>query len=157
MKRLTHLRPDTDIPDMVNITNKPSIMRSAHAQARVTLPPDAMHYLIENGMTTKKGSVIQVSILAGIMGAKRTGELIPLCHTLSLTGCSIDIQQEGNDFVIDCLTSTHAQTGVEMEALTGAGIAALTLYDMCKSLLKGTNESIQIREIILLEKIKSMS
>ena len=100
-------------------------------------------------MQTKKGPVFQTAIIAGIMAAKKTGELIPLCHPLGLENCKLVISlNEQREVVIDCTASITAKTGVEMEALVGASIAALTIYDMCKAM----SHDIVIRETKLIEK-----
>ena len=100
-------------------------------------------------ISTKKGPVFQTAILAGIMGAKKTGELIPLCHPLGMDNCQIDIHiNEQREVVIDCTASITAKTGIEMEALTGATVAALTIYDMCKAF----SHNIIIKETKLMEK-----
>jgi cyclic pyranopterin monophosphate synthase len=137
-------------PAMVNVGEKPVTRRTAHAVATVTLP-DALAELIRDGeIATKKGPVFQTAILAGVMGAKRTSDLIPLCHPLSLDDCQIQIVPDTakGEVVIHCRVQTHAKTGVEMEALTGATVAALTLYDMGKAISHG----IIIRDVRLLEK-----
>jgi cyclic pyranopterin phosphate synthase len=97
---------------------------------------------------TKKGSVFQTAIIAGIMGAKKTPELIPLCHPLSLNQINVEINYQDEHIQIVCSASLNGKTGVEMEALTGASVAALTIYDMCKAM----SHEIVIREIELLEK-----
>jgi cyclic pyranopterin phosphate synthase len=141
-------------PRMVDVGGKPVTLRTAHAVAVVALPP-ALGALLSGGdIASAKGSLFQAAILAGIMGAKRTGELIPLCHPLPLDACHVEIEArrpapDGSlEVEIHCRARTRARTGVEMEALTGASIAALTLYDMGKAVSKG----IIIREIRLLEK-----
>jgi len=139
---------------MVDVGGKKATRRTAHAVAIVVLPP-ALAGLLEGGeISTPKGSIFQASVLAGIMGAKRTSDLIPLCHPLPLDDCSVEIvahrpAADGSmEVEIHCRARTEARTGVEMEALTGASIAALTLYDMGKAATHG----IVIREIRLLEK-----
>jgi len=139
---------------MVDVGAKPATRRTAHAVAVVVLPP-ALAGLLEGGeIATAKGPVFQAAILAGIMGAKRTSELIPLCHPLPLDDCKVEIEArapgaDGSvEVEIHCRARTEARTGVEMEALTGASIAALTLYDMGKAATHG----IVIKEIRLLEK-----
>lgn len=137
-------------PAMVNVGEKPVTRRTAHAVATVTLP-GALAELISNGeIATKKGPVFQTAILAGVMGAKRTSDLIPLCHPLSLDDCQIEIVPDAakGEVEIHCRVRTDAKTGVEMEALTGAAVAALTLYDMGKAISHG----IVIRDVRLLEK-----
>ncbi len=151
---LTHLHSQTEQPTMVDISNKDASARFAKAQSRISLPAAAMTYLREQGFASSKGSVIHTAVLAGIMAAKQTSSLIPLCHTLTLTSCTVDIHDEENDFVVECSVQTLAQTGVEMEALMGASVAALTLYDMCKSLVKETPYSMVIHSLQLLTKTK---
>ena len=135
---------------MVNVGDKPVTKRTAHAVAVVTLPAELAALLHEGDIATKKGPVFQTAILAGVMGAKQTSSLIPLCHPLPLYDCQIEIEPsaDGREVTIHCRAQTHAKTGVEMEALTGASVAALTLYDMGKAISHG----IVIKEIRLLEK-----
>ncbi len=136
-------------PNMVDVSEKQATKRIAKAQAIVVLSDDILQHLVNNDIQTKKGSVFQTAIIAGIMGAKKTGELIPLCHSLGLENCHISIQlSTQNEVVILCTATITAKTGVEMEALTGASIAALTIYDMCKAF----SHHIIIKEIKLLEK-----
>ena len=140
-------------PAMVNVGAKAITRRTARAVATVSLPAELAVLLRDGEIATKKGPIFQTAILAGVMGAKKTSELIPLCHPLPLDDCQIHIDSrllpDGTGEVsIHCHTQTHAKTGVEMEALTGATIAALTLYDMAKAVSHG----IVIREIRLLEK-----
>ena len=137
-------------PAMVNVGEKPVTRRTAHAVAIVTLP-EALAALLRDGeIATKKGPIFQTAILAGVMGAKRTGELIPLCHPLSLDDCQMHIEADAarGEIAIHCRVRTEAKTGVEMEAMTGASIAALTFYDMAKAVTHG----IVIKEVRLLEK-----
>ena len=127
--------------------------RTAHAVAVVTLPPELAALLHDGEIATKKGPIFNTAILAGVMGAKRTADLIPLCHPLPLEDCQVEIESralaDGSaEAIIHCRVRTHAKTGVEMEALTGATVAALTLYDMGKAVSHG----IVIRETRLLEK-----
>ena len=134
---------------MVDVGGKPVTRRTAHAVAVIALPPALAALLRDGEIATKKGSVFQTAILAGVMGAKRTSDLIPLCHPLGLDDCKIEIKESGNGGIeIHCRVETHARTGVEMEALTGASIAALAFYDMGKSVAPG----IVIKNIRLLEK-----
>ena len=136
-------------PAMVNVGSKAVTRRTAHAVAVVALPPELAALLQGGDIATKKGSIFQTAILAGVMGAKRTAELIPLCHPLPLEDCKIAIEWgEGNEVLVECSVRATHKTGVEMEALTGASVAALTIYDMCKALTHG----IRIREVALLEK-----
>ncbi|RPD41386.1 cyclic pyranopterin monophosphate synthase MoaC [Chitinophaga barathri] len=129
----THL-DEQDRPQMVDVGGKADTERTAVAQSRVYLPPAVRSCISGQELVTKKGAVFQTAIIAGIMAAKKTPELIPLCHTLLLNHCSVDIKLEGEEAVIRCTVKTFGKTGVEMEALTGASVAALTVYDMCKAL-----------------------
>jgi cyclic pyranopterin phosphate synthase len=121
-------------PTMVDVSDKSSTKRAAVAESRVRFPPNVAAALRENGLRSPKGPVFDTAIVAGVMGAKRTHELIPFCHPLGLESCRVVIDLEGDTAVIRCSVSVHHKTGVEMEALTGASIAALTVYDMCKAL-----------------------
>jgi len=122
-------------PTMVDVGEKQVTTRTALAQSIVQLSPAVIESLKENDGLSKKGPVFQTAILAGIMAAKKTHDLIPLCHPLPLSKCSIDISiNENNEVFIESFVKTKGKTGVEMEALTGASIAALTIYDMCKSM-----------------------
>ena len=137
-------------PTMVNVGDKAVTKRTAHAVAIVTLPPELAVLLHDGEITTKKGPIFHAAVLAGVMGAKKTGDLIPLCHPLPLDDCQIEIQPDRDraEIEIHCRVQTHAKTGVEMEALTGATVAALTLYDMAKAVSHG----IVIKQVRLLEK-----
>jgi cyclic pyranopterin monophosphate synthase len=129
----THLDSDRH-PTMVDVGDKTATKRTAVAEARVRFPASVAAALRENGLRSAKGPVFDTAIVAGVMGAKRTHELIPFCHPLGLENCRITIDLDGDTAVIRCTVSVHHKTGVEMEALTGASIAALTIYDMCKAL-----------------------
>jgi len=133
---------------MVNIGAKKVTLRRAMAEARVSLPAEVVQGISGNDIQSAKGPVFQTAIIAGIQGAKRTGELIPLCHPLALDHVGIKIHMEGSEAVVRCEASLEAKTGVEMEALTGASIAALTIYDMCKAL----SHDIVIHGLRLIEK-----
>ncbi len=135
-------------PAMVDVSDKTAVKRVAQAQARVMFPPHVAAALRDNGLRSPKGPVFDTAIVAGVMAAKRTHELIPFCHPLGLESCKIAIELEGDVAVIRCTVSVHHKTGVEMEALTGASIAALTIYDMCKAL----SHEIVIGEVRLLSK-----
>ena len=137
-------------PAMVNVGDKPVTRRTAHAVALVTLPGELAALLREGEIATKKGPIFQTAILAGVMGAKKTSELIPLCHPLGLDDCQIHIQAhpDRGEIEIHCRAQVQGKTGVEMEALTGATIAALTFYDMAKAVTHG----IVINNVRLLEK-----
>jgi cyclic pyranopterin phosphate synthase len=123
-----------DRPHMVDVGGKADTERTAIAESRVFLPAAVRNCMSGEELVTKKGAVFQTAIIAGIMAAKKTPELIPLCHTLLLDHCSVTVKLEGEEAVIRCTVKTHGKTGVEMEALTGASVAALTVYDMCKAL-----------------------
>ena len=150
---LSHINAQNQ-PAMVNVGEKPVTKRMAHAVAIVRLPAELARLISGDEIASKKGPVFQTAILAGVMGAKKTSELIPLCHPLPMEDCQIEIRPGTPDasgaveVTIDCRVSTHAKTGVEMEALTGASIAALTLYDMGKAVAK----AIVIKEVRLVEK-----
>jgi cyclic pyranopterin phosphate synthase len=137
-------------PSMVDVGAKAVTRRTAHAVARVTLPGELAALLRDGEIATKKGPLFHTAVLAGVMGAKRTSDLIPLCHPLALHDCQVEIRPDAarGEVEVHCRVSTEARTGVEMEALTGASVAALTLYDMAKAVSHG----IVIREIRLLEK-----
>jgi cyclic pyranopterin phosphate synthase len=136
-------------PAMVDVGGKAVTHRRATAEARVRFPPEVAEALRDSGFETSKGPVFQTAIIAGTMAAKRTHELIPFCHPLGLDNCRLEIDMDGrNEAVVRCSVSVHHRTGVEMEALTGASIAALTIYDMCKAL----SHEIVIAELRLVEK-----
>ena len=139
----------TGKPVMVDIIEKGISQRMATARSIVVLPKEVLDKLMNGDIQTKKGTVFQTAIIAGIMAAKKTGELIPLCHPLGLDNCNINIELNKHDeLIIDCTASIEAKTGVEMEALVGASIAALTVYDMCKAF----SHDIIIKEIKLMKK-----
>ncbi|KXV33593.1 cyclic pyranopterin monophosphate synthase MoaC [Gluconobacter thailandicus] len=148
MKTLTHVNERGEDPRMVDVSGKDVTERTAHAQARVLFPADVAKALSDAGFMTKKGAVLTVAQIAGVMGVKATSQLIPLCHPLSLNGCRVEITMEGDEAVIDCRVSCQGKTGVEMEALTGASVAALTIYDMCKAL----SHDMVIRDVRLMGK-----
>ncbi|RFP64767.1 cyclic pyranopterin monophosphate synthase MoaC [Hymenobacter lapidiphilus] len=146
--KLTHLDASGQ-PAMVDVGTKTPTRRVAVARSRVVLGPEIMALVKEGDLPTRKGPVFQTAILAGIMGAKRTSELIPLCHPLGLDNCQVTIEPDGPDAVrIECTATLTGKTGVEMEALTGASVAALTIYDMCKAL----SHDIVIQETRLISK-----
>jgi cyclic pyranopterin phosphate synthase len=128
----SHLTANSN-PTMVDVGDKAVTRRTAVAESRVQLPSAVADALRANGLQSPKGPVFDTAIVAGIMGAKRTHELIPFCHPLGIEHCGITIELDGATAVIRCTVSVHHKTGVEMEALTGASIAALTIYDMVKS------------------------
>jgi cyclic pyranopterin phosphate synthase len=145
---LSHLDPDNR-PRMVDVGGKETTRRTARARAQVQLPEILARQFDGKELHLAKGPVFHTASLAGIMAAKRTSELIPLCHPLPLDQCQVTLEMSGSGLVtIDATASTEARTGVEMEALTAASVAALTLYDMCKS----TNPGIVIERLGLIEK-----
>lgn len=148
MADFTHL--DTfGNPTMVDVGAKPVTRRVARARAVVALPEIVLDSFARGDIQTAKGAVFQTAILAGIMGAKKTGDLIPLCHPLGLDNCQVHIYlNDLREVVVECTASNTGKTGVEMEALTGASVAALTIYDMCKAF----SHHIVIKEVRLLEK-----
>jgi cyclic pyranopterin phosphate synthase len=116
---------------MVDVSDKAVTARTATAQVRVEMQPATLA-MIQQG-SAKKGDVLGVARLAGIMGAKRTSDLIPLCHPLAITSVKVDLEADASGVAITATVRTTGQTGVEMEALTAASVAALTVYDMCKA------------------------
>jgi cyclic pyranopterin phosphate synthase len=148
MSEFSHL-DSTGKATMVDVSAKIVTHRTATARSIVYLPDEVLVQLTNGDLQTKKGSVFQTAIIAGIMAAKKTGDLIPLCHPLGLDNCKIDIEfNDQQEVVINCTATIIAKTGIEMEALVGASIAALTIYDMCKAL----SHSIVIKETRLIEK-----
>jgi cyclic pyranopterin phosphate synthase len=133
MSSFSHLDSNNQ-PTMVDVADKAVTKRIAVAEARVVFPANVADALRANAFHSAKGPVFQTAIIAGVMAAKRTHELIPFCHPLGLENCKIHIDLEGNEAVIRCTATVTGKTGVEMEALTGASVAALTIYDMCKAL-----------------------
>lgn len=131
--RLTHV-DETGAARMVDVSGKQVTVRSATAMARVRLSPDTIRLLRGEGVP--KGDTLAVARIAGIMAAKRTPDLIPLCHPLAIAGVQVDLQVEDDAVTIRAIVRTAERTGVEMEALTSASVAALTVYDMVKSVDK---------------------
>src|SRR5271154_1620994 len=135
-------------PTMVDVSEKAAGKRTATAEARVRFPKEVAASLRESGLRSAKGPIFDTAVVAGVMAAKRTHELIPFCHPLGIENCAIQIgQSSSSEIVVRCEVSVHHRTGVEMEALTGATVAALTIYDMCK----GLSHDIQIEHVRLLE------
>jgi cyclic pyranopterin phosphate synthase len=143
MKKLSHY-DSAGSPRMVDVSDKAETRRTARAHAFVKIAPEVLAKLPEN----PKGSPLEIARIAGISAAKRTSELIPLCHPLMLTHADVEVTVEAEGVRIVASATTTAQTGIEMEAMTAAAVAALTVYDMTKALDKG----IEIREVYLLEK-----
>ena len=120
---------------MVDVSAKPATAREAVAECRVRFPTAVAKQLRAAGMASAKGPVLDTAIIAGTMAVKRTHELVPFCHPLPIDGCRFDLGWSGEAVLrIECAVRTTHRTGVEMEALTGATVAALTVYDMCKAL-----------------------
>jgi cyclic pyranopterin phosphate synthase len=143
MKKLSHYDP-TGSPRMVDVSAKPETLRTARAQAFVRMPPAVLKRLHDN----PKGDPLAIARIAGIAAAKRTAELIPLCHPLLLAHADVAVETEKDGVRIVASAAATGPTGVEMEALTAASVAALTVYDMTK----GLDKSIEIQDIYLLEK-----
>jgi len=146
---LSHL-DENGLPKMVDISAKPETARRAEAEAVVTFPEEAWSKLTKDGFTTKKGGIFDVAITAGTMALKKTSETIPFCHAIPIEGSSISIapDESKHTLIVRCSVKTTGRTGVEMEAMTGASAAGLTLYDMTKSLGLG----IEISSVRLLSK-----
>lgn len=142
-RKLSHYDRSGDAR-MVDVSGKEHSVREAEASAFVAMSPEVLNALASN----PKGDPLSVARLAGIMAAKKTSELIPLCHPLPLAHIDVNLRQCENGIAITSSAKTSAETGVEMEALVAASVAALTVYDMCKALDKG----IEIREIVLQRK-----
>jgi cyclic pyranopterin phosphate synthase len=147
VKRLTHIAADGRA-QMVDVSAKPLSARSAVAEGRIALAKDTLALIRKNEIA--KGDVIATARLAGIQAAKRTAHLIPLCHTIPLSEVKIEIELSKTGATITCTARTVAQTGVEMEALTGVSVALLTIYDMCKVV----DKKMEIDSVRLLEKTK---
>ncbi|MEJ0005748.1 MAG: cyclic pyranopterin monophosphate synthase MoaC [Steroidobacteraceae bacterium] len=144
---LTHLSARNQ-PTMVDVGDKEVTRRVASAEARIRLPRAVLLALRKSGHRTKKGPIFDTAIIAGVMAAKRTAELIPFCHPLMLDNCKLEVGPAPGGIRIVCSAAVSGRTGVEMEALTGATVAALTVYDMCKAL----SHDIEITGVRLLAK-----
>ena len=145
---LTHV-DERGRPRMVDVGGKAVSARMARAEAEIVFPLEIDRQLRAQGFHVAKGPVLATAIIAGVMGAKRTAELIPFCHPLSLEDCAIEIEpSEQGCWRVLCSVKLNARTGAEMEALTGAAVAALAVYDMCKAL----SPEIEIRRLRLVEK-----
>ena len=147
MSKLSHV-DEKNRPAMVDVSDKSVTAREACARSVVRLPDPVADAIDGGEIATRKGPVFATAIIAGVMAAKRTHELIPFCHPLGLEDCNIGIELVDGDAIIECRCKIHHKTGVEMEALTGATVAALTIYDMCKAL----SHDIVIGETRLLSK-----
>jgi len=147
-KKLSHVDP-SGRPRMVDVGAKRVTSRVATAEAHVVFPRAAAATLRKNDLRSAKGSIVDTAIIAGTMAVKRTHELIPFCHPLAIERCSFEIDfDDGDTLMIRCTVAVTHKTGVEMEALTGASVAALTVYDMCKAL----SHEIVIGDVRLVEK-----
>lgn len=145
---LSHIDKNNQ-PAMVDVSKKIATVRTAHARAIIKLNKEIIELFSGEDIKSKKGPVFQTAIIAGVMAAKKTSDLIPLCHPIGLEDCQIKIAlNDSEEAVIDCITKVTHKTGVEMEALTGASVAALTIYDMCKAI----SHDLVIKEIKLIEK-----
>jgi cyclic pyranopterin phosphate synthase len=147
VKRLTHIAADGRA-QMVDVSAKPLSARTALAEGRIALAKETVALIRKNEIA--KGDVIATARLAGIQAAKRTAHLIPLCHTIPLSDVKIEIEVAKGGVTVRCTARTVAQTGVEMEALTGVSVALLTIYDMCKAV----DKEMVIGEVRLLSKSK---
>jgi cyclic pyranopterin phosphate synthase len=149
MARLTHLDRRGEA-SMVDVSAKPVVLREAVAQGQIRLRRETLRLIEANGIA--KGNVLGTARLAGIMAAKKTGELIPLCHPLPITHCEVqfEIPKEQDLIVIRATAKIASQTGVEMEALTAVSVAALTIYDMCKAV----DKTMRITDVKLISKTK---
>lgn len=147
-KKLSHVDP-SGRPRMVDVREKRVTAREATAEAHVVFPHAVAKTLRKNDLRSAKGSIVDTAIIAGTMAVKRTHELIPFCHPLAIEKCAFEIDFGARDtLTIRCTVAVTHKTGVEMEALTGASVAALTVYDMCKAIDRG----MVLGEIRLLEK-----
>ena len=148
MTNFTHINKNNN-PKMVNVSEKKITKRTAIAKASMFLGTTIISHFNSEELITKKGPVFQTAIIAGIQGVKKTSELIPMCHPLLINGVDIDIQIIDTEHIeVLCEVTIEGKTGVEMEALTGANIACLTIYDMCKSI----SQEMVIKEVKLVEK-----
>lgn len=148
---LTHL-DSQGRANMVDVSDKAQTVREAVAEARVRMQPSTLQMIVDG--EHPKGDVFAVARIAGIQAAKKTSDLIPLCHPLMLTSVKVELQPDGEDAVlIRARCKLTGQTGVEMEALTAASVAALTIYDMCKAVDRG----MLIEQVRLLEKLGGKS
>lgn len=147
MSEFTHLDKQGTI-SMVDVSAKPVQQREAVARGEIRLLPDTIKKIQSNEIA--KGNVLATARLAGIMAAKKTGELIPLCHPLGISHCEVNFELASDRIIITATTRVAAQTGVEMEALTAVSVAALTIYDMCKAI----DKTMRIEGIQLVSKTK---
>lgn len=132
MKEFSHVDKKNN-PCMVDVSDKTETARYALARTEISLPQVVRDQFVDGEINSKKGPVFQTAIIAGTMALKQTAQLIPFCHQLNIEGSKVEIKLEGESAIIDCSVKTFGKTGVEMEALMGAQVAALTIYDMCKA------------------------
>jgi cyclic pyranopterin phosphate synthase len=150
MKRLSHIGGDGRA-QMVDVSAKPLSARTAVASGRIKLQRETLDLIAKDQIA--KGNVFATARVAGIQAAKQTAQLIPLCHTIPLSDVKIDIVAGSNGAEVTCTTRTIAQTGVEMEALTGVSVALLTIYDMCKAV----DKEMEFSQVRLIEKTKTQN
>ncbi len=146
IENFTHIRGGQ--PTMVDISEKSASRRTAVAEVRMELGVEIIARFQNNDLQGPKGPVFQTAIIAGTMAVKKTSELIPFCHPLPVENCEFQIVPGATGIAIRCEVSTGGKTGVEMEAMTGASVAALTVYDMCKAM----NKAIRIHDLRLISK-----
>lgn len=147
VSKLTHVNSKGKAR-MVNVSGKPDQLRTAKASGFIHLSKETVQMIKENSL--KKGEVLTVSEIAGIMGGKKTSELIPLCHPLLISKIEVDLKLEKNGVMAESFAECTGKTGIEMEALTAVSIALLTVYDMCKAV----DKNMKISDIVLIEKTK---
>jgi len=147
MKKLTHIDAEGKAR-MVDVSEKAVTVREAVARGFVSMKPETVRLILDKNIP--KGDVIATARIAGMMAAKKTGELIPMCHPLNLTSVAVEmnVEEEKNRVRVEARVKTVGQTGVEMEALTAVSVAALTIYDMCKAV----DKEMMISDIVLVEK-----
>jgi len=131
--KLSHI-DESGNATMVDVSQKVASVRTAIASGTIKFPVAVFKSLSDQDFVGKKGSIVQTAVIAGIQGVKKTSELIPLCHQINLSKINVEIEPGKDVFRITCTVKCNEKTGVEMEALTGVSIAALTIYDMCKAL-----------------------
>src|SRR5947209_904154 len=148
MNRLTHVSTDGKA-QMVDVSSKPMSTRTAIAKGTIKLQRKTLDLISKDRIA--KGNVFATARLAGIQAAKQTAQLIPLCHTIPLSEVKIDVESTRDGAEVTCTARTIAQTGVEMEALTGVAVALLTIYDMCKAV----DKKMQIADVRLIKKTKT--
>ncbi len=143
--KLTHFN-ENGRSRMVDVSEKADTEREAVAKGSIIMKPETVQLIKEGKM--KKGDVLAVAQVGGIMGAKKTSDIIPMCHNIFLTGCNIEFEIKENEIIIEATSKTYGKTGVEMEALSAVSICALTIYDMCKAV----DKEMKISDIRLVKK-----